>query len=99
MLDQERSIWNKQGFYTKIGKDFIGVFLSQEGPRLFVNEELYDLTSPSWDVEMVRGRSRQMLTFYWQGEVKLSVQCEAGHDIFLPLFDYLMCRPSRLKHA
>ncbi|MEK8126385.1 hypothetical protein WMW72_00495 [Paenibacillus filicis] len=99
MLNQERSIMNKQGFYTKIGSDFIGVFLSQEGPRLFVNNEVYDLTAPSWDVEMIRGRSRQMLTFYWEGKVKLSIQCEADQDLFLPLFDYLMCKPQKLNHA
>ncbi|SDC20450.1 hypothetical protein SAMN02799630_00791 [Paenibacillus sp. UNCCL117] len=99
MVNQERSIMSKQGFYTKIGGNFIGVFLSSEGPKLFVNKEIYELTSPHWDVEMIRGRSRQMLTFYWKGEVKLSVQCEAEQDLFLPLFDYLLCRPQKLKHA
>ncbi|MED4603215.1 hypothetical protein P9314_21565 [Paenibacillus validus] len=97
-MDQERSILNKKGFYTKIGDDFIGVFLSAEGPKLFINRDVYELTSPHWDVEMIRGRSRQIITFYWMGEVKLSICCESNHDVFLPLFDYLMCRP-QLKHA
>lgn len=90
--EQGRSIMSRKGFYTKVGKDFVGVFLSNEGPKMFINRDVYELTSPHWDVEMVKGRSRQIINFYWRGEVKLSVRCEANNDVFLPLFDYLDCR-------
>lgn len=96
---QGRSIMTKQGFYTKVGNDFVGVFLSSEGPKMFINREVYELASSCWDVEMVKGRSRQVITFYWRGEVKLSVRCEADNEVFMSLFDYWSCRAQDLRHA
>ncbi|ALS20966.1 MULTISPECIES: hypothetical protein [Paenibacillus] len=99
MQGQDRSIMSRKGFYTKVGNDFVGVFLSNEGPKMFINREVYELMAPCWDVEMVKGRSHQIVNFYWRGEVKLSVRCEADNDIFMPLFDYLSCRESLVRHA
>ncbi|MCZ8512032.1 hypothetical protein O9H85_06245 [Paenibacillus filicis] len=86
------SLMIRKGFYTKVGKDFVGVYLSAEGPKLFINRDVYELQSSCWDVEMVMGRQNHIVNFYWKGEVKLSVRCDASHDVFMPLYDYLSCR-------
>ncbi|WP_281885999.1 hypothetical protein [Paenibacillus sp. YYML68] len=56
MSKTERSIMSKLGYYTKLGNDFFGVYLSEDGPRLFMNDQVYDLTSSDWDIEMIHGR-------------------------------------------
>ncbi|UUZ80034.1 hypothetical protein LJK88_34295 [Paenibacillus sp. P26] len=96
MLSGEgRSLMVRKGFYTKIGNDFVGVYLASDGPKLFINKEVYELMSPYWDVEMVMGRQYHIVNFYWNGEVKLSVRCGAEQDMFITLYDYLSCRSER----
>jgi hypothetical protein len=86
-------------FCTKVGSDVVGVYVSGEGPRMFINRDEYELTRPCWDVEMVKGRSCYVINFYWRGEVKLSVRCDAENDVFLGLYDYLSCRTEKLRYA
>jgi hypothetical protein len=82
----------REGFYTKVGNDRMGVYLSSEGPKLFINNEVYELQSPCWDMEMVMGKNNHLVTFYWQGEVKLSIRCGNENEMFLSLYHYLSCR-------
>ncbi|MCR8631061.1 hypothetical protein [Paenibacillus radicis (ex Xue et al. 2023)] len=92
MSSGERNIMTREGFYTKAGNDRIGVYLSSEGPRLFINSEVFELQNHCWDLEMVMGKSSHLVTFYWQGEVKLSTRCSNENEMFLSLYHYLSCR-------
>lgn len=92
MSAEEREFMTKQGFFTKLGGNLIGVYLSNEGPKMFINQEVFELHNPCWDVEMVMGKNSHLLTFYWRGEVKFSFRCDFVNDLFLSLYDYLSCR-------
>ncbi|MDF2964201.1 MAG: hypothetical protein K0S39_5936 [Paenibacillus sp.] len=89
MSNGGRNMMTREGFYTKIGNDKIGVYLSNEGPRLFINSDVFELQNPCWDMEMVMGKSSHLVTFYWQGEVKLSIRCGNENEMFLSLYHYL----------
>jgi hypothetical protein len=91
-LSEGTQMATREGFYTKVGSDLIGVYLSAEGPKLFINREVYELQNPCWDVEMVMGKSSDLVTFYWNGEVKLSLRCGTENNMFMSLYDYLSCR-------
>jgi hypothetical protein len=82
----------REGFYTKAGDNRVGVFFSNEGPRLFINSEVFELQHSCWDIEMVMGKSSHLVTFYWHGEVKLSIRCSNENEMFLSLYHYLSCR-------
>jgi hypothetical protein len=99
MLSDGTQMIAREGFYTKVGSDFMGVYLSTEGPRLFINREVFDLQNPCWDVEMVIGKSTHMVTFYWHGEVKLSLRCGNENDMFMSLYHYLSCRSEEKRLA
>ncbi|CAG7625562.1 hypothetical protein PAESOLCIP111_02739 [Paenibacillus solanacearum] len=99
MSDKTWNIMTRRGFYTKIGSDLIGVYASAEGPKLFINRDEYELMSSCWDVEMVAGRRQHIINFYWCGEVKLSLRCEAESNLFMSLYDYLGCRPLAARNA
>ncbi|OXM84167.1 hypothetical protein [Paenibacillus rigui] len=92
MVNEDKSMMTREGFYAVIGKDMLGVYLSNEGPKMFVNKEVFDLKEPCWDVEMVMGKSSHLITFYWRGEVKFSLRSQVENDLFLSLYDYLSCR-------
>lgn len=87
----------RKGFYTKVKGDFVGVYLSPEGPRLFINKEVYDLQSTCWDVEMAMGKTYHVVNFYWRGEVKLSLRSESDQNVFMALYDYLSCRAQEMR--
>lgn len=89
MLTIEQETMRQEGLYTKVGDDLVGVVLDGVSPRMFINQEVFELGTPCWDVEMVVGRRNQIINFYWCGEVKLSVRCAADNEFFLPLYDYL----------
>ncbi|TVY06675.1 hypothetical protein [Paenibacillus cremeus] len=99
MSEMGRSMMTRKGFYTKVGQDFVGVYSSSEGPKMFINREVYELMSPWWDVEMVAGRNQHIINFYWRGEVKLSVKCQADNNVFMTLYDYLNCRMKTIRNA
>ncbi|WP_246079291.1 hypothetical protein [Paenibacillus piri] len=83
----------------KVGNNRIGVYLSAEGPRLFVNNDVFELDNACWDMEMVMGKNSHLVTFYWQGEVKLSIRCGNENDMFLTLYHYLSCRTETKRLA
>ncbi|MFH5185521.1 hypothetical protein ACHHV8_24325 [Paenibacillus sp. TAB 01] len=43
MGNEEKSVMTREGFYAVIGKDMLGVYLSSDGPKMFVNKEVFDL--------------------------------------------------------
>ncbi|MCS7462265.1 hypothetical protein N0M98_19165 [Paenibacillus doosanensis] len=92
MSNEEREFMTKEVFFTVIEGKMIGVYLSSEGPKMFMNQEVFDLRYPCWDVEMVMGKNSHLLSFYWYGEVKFSFRCGFVNDLFLSLYDYLSCR-------
>ncbi|SFL26355.1 hypothetical protein SAMN03159341_104315 [Paenibacillus sp. 1_12] len=94
-----RSLMTRTGFYTKVGTDMIGIYLSSEGPKMFINRETFDLQNPCWDVEMVMGKTNHLISFYWCGEVKLSVRCELENELFVSLYHYLGCRTNEQRLA
>ncbi|WP_284640971.1 hypothetical protein [Paenibacillus silviterrae] len=89
----------KQEFCTKVGSDVVGLYLTGDGPRMVINREEYELTRPCWDLEMVMGQRHHVITFYWRGEVKLSVRFDASNDVLLKLFDYLSYRTEKVRYA
>ncbi|PZE20994.1 hypothetical protein CBW46_009930 [Paenibacillus xerothermodurans] len=97
MLSEGSQMMKREGFYTKVGNDIIGIHLSNEGPKLFINKEMFELHNDCWDVEMVMGKSSHLVTFYWHGQVKLSLRCGNENDMFLSLYHYLICR-TESKH-
>ncbi|WP_019536963.1 hypothetical protein [Paenibacillus ginsengihumi] len=99
MKKEEPKWMARQGFYAKAGNDFVGVRLTPDGPKLFVNQEEYELNRPCWDVEMVMGRSFNIVNFYWCGEAKLSIRCRADNELFMPLYDYLSCQSPSIRPA
>jgi hypothetical protein len=90
--DEDKVMQFKQPVYAKVGKDELGIIPSADGPKLIINREMFPLSERCWDLEMVIGRSCQLCTFYWQGEVKLSVRFEKEHDFFLQLYSCLVDR-------
>lgn len=92
MVNEDKSVMTREGFYAVIGKDMLGVYLASDGPKMFVNKEVFDLNDLCWDVEMVMGKKSHLITFYWRGEVKFSLRSEIENDLFLSLYDYLSCR-------
>jgi len=99
MINEEIKLMTREGFYTKAGNDRIGVYLSNEGPRLFINNEVFELRYPCWDMEMVMGKSSYLVTFYWQGEVKFSIRCGKENEMFPSLYHYLSCRSEEKRLA
>jgi hypothetical protein len=49
-------------------------------PKLVIGCEQYPLHDRCWDIELVCGKRYCLLTFYWKGEVKLSIRYEQGRD-------------------
>jgi hypothetical protein len=98
-MGDNRNMMTKEGFYLKVGKDIVGIYLSSEGPKMFINREVYELHNPCWDVEMVMGKSNHLITFYWRGEVKLSVRFDSENELFLNLYHYLSCRTDEKRLA
>lgn len=87
-------MWNETSAFTRIGEDEVGIFLSETAPKMIINRKEYELQDSCWDVEMVKGKHQQVINFYWCGEVRLSVRCDADNELFMPLFDYLNRRPA-----
>ncbi|NHN31311.1 hypothetical protein [Paenibacillus agricola] len=98
-MKEDRNMMMKKGFYSKVGTDMIGIYLSSDGPKMFINREVFELKTPCWDVEMVMGKSGILITFYWRGEVKLSIRCEPDNELFVSLYHYLSCRTSERRFA
>jgi hypothetical protein len=98
-VTEGRNLMTRQGFYSKVGKDMIGIYLSNEGPKMFINREVFELQNPCWDVEMVMGKSGHLITFYWRGEVKLSIRCELENELFVNLYHYLSYRTNEKRLA
>jgi hypothetical protein len=98
-MGETRNMMTQEGFYLKVGKDMVGIYLSNEGPKMFINREVFELQNPCWDVEMVMGKSNHLITFYWHGEVKLSVRFDGENELFLNLYHYLSCRTGEKRLA
>ncbi len=62
------------GCYFKIEDNWIGIFQSKDGPKLFFNKEIYPLSLDCWDAEWVLGKKNQLFAFYWNGESKISLR-------------------------
>jgi hypothetical protein len=57
------------------------VRIEEDGePKLVIGREQFPLHDRCWDVEIVSGKHYSLLTFYWKGEVKLSIRYEQGND-------------------
>jgi hypothetical protein len=84
-----RFLTTEQGFYFKIGNDFVGLYYSSEGPKLFFNRDKYRLAKAVWDVELVIGRKNNLFIFYWQGEVKISFRFSKNQDSVIQLYRLL----------
>jgi hypothetical protein len=84
MLLEDHERW--QGTFCKIGDEYVGVYTSDEGPKLFFNREVYSLNEACWDLEMVVGKSTRIFTFYWKGEAVRSFRCPSHIDIFDVLY-------------
>ncbi|MCU6794731.1 hypothetical protein OB236_21705 [Paenibacillus sp. WQ 127069] len=98
-MNENRNLMTRTGFYTKVGTDMIGIYLSNDGPKMFINREIFDLRNPWWDVEMVMGKTGHLITFYWRGEVKLSIRCDLENDLFVSLYHYLSFRTNEQSLA
>jgi hypothetical protein len=68
--------------YVKAGTDEVGIYPSEEGPKLVINREQFSLQDDCWDIEMINGKNSCVFTFYWRGEVKLSVRYQPGKEPF-----------------
>lgn len=85
----------KNGFYCKIGTDFVGVYPSTQGMKLFYNRDVYHLNESCWDVEIVIGKKESLFIFYWMGDVKISFRFAKHLDFFLWLHQLVSNRMSR----
>jgi hypothetical protein len=82
----------EETFKTKVGSDEVAIVPSALGPALSYNREMFPLTEPCWDIEMVLGRSYQLVTFYWRGEAKLSLRINGLEELILQLYKHLNSR-------
>ncbi|MDF2662117.1 MAG: hypothetical protein K0Q94_4908 [Paenibacillus sp.] len=86
---EERHASAEQGYYLKMGNDFVGMYRSKEGPKLFFNRDKYRLNDSKWDVELVVGRHNNLFIFYWQGERKISFRFSKNLDRVIQLYRLL----------
>lgn len=94
-IADDRQQERQEGCYCKIGDDFVGVFESKEGPKLFFNREIYKLSEDCWDVEIVVGKKQQLFTFYWKGEAIRSLRFSGHAGDVLKLYHMLPHRGGR----
>ncbi|WP_052487583.1 hypothetical protein [Gordoniibacillus kamchatkensis] len=53
---------------------------SEGEAKLVIGREQFPLHDRCWDIELVYGNRYCLLTFYWKGEVKLSIRYKQGRD-------------------
>ncbi len=95
MIDERVNGAEKQGYFVKIGSDVIGAVHSPEGLQLVYNGNVYPLYGNCWDVELLLGQKNNLFTFYWNGEMKVSVSYGQDHDLFLELYNVLYGKQNR----
>ncbi|MFC0212376.1 hypothetical protein ACFFK0_07865 [Paenibacillus chartarius] len=79
---------------------------SEKEPKLVIDGEQYLLHDRCWDIEIVTGKLFSILTFYWKGEVKLSIRYEQKSEslwtkleaFLLSAYDYLRSASATLSN-
>ena len=79
----------RKGLYVKVGDDFLGIYDTADGPKLFYNRDKYLLTEGDWDVELMIGKESNLFIFYWKGEVKISLRHNKHQEPILRLYRML----------
>jgi len=59
----------KKASYIKHDNSFIGVFASEHGPVLFIDEKVFLFADESWAVELIKGNDKNQFKLLQQGQM------------------------------
>ncbi len=66
-----------KSFYTDFTKGYMGVYSSKQGPTLFINNDKYLFTDPSWNITIKRNGKSRHICFSGLREQDLAFEAQA----------------------